>query len=73
MDEPVCCGPDVPFALDFGCDFAFTRDVLSRLDPTAAARGDGGGCFGADRHAHCLYFWTWKMEWSDTWARTVRT
>lgn len=41
VDEPVYYGPDVPFALDFVCDFAFTRDVLSRLEPDAAARALG--------------------------------
>ena len=41
VDEPVDYGPDVPFALDFVCGFAFTRDALSRLDPAAAARALG--------------------------------
>ena len=41
VDEPVYYGPGVPFALDFVCGFAFTRDVLSRLDPAAAARALG--------------------------------
>ena len=41
VDEPVYYGPDVAFALDFVCGFAFTRDVLGRLDPAAAARALG--------------------------------
>jgi SAM-dependent methyltransferase len=41
VDEPVYYGPDVPFAVDFVGDFAFTRDVLGRMDPAAAARALG--------------------------------
>ena len=41
VDEPVYYGPDVDFALDFVGGFAFTRDVLGRLDPAAAARALG--------------------------------
>jgi SAM-dependent methyltransferase len=36
--EPMYFGPDVAAALDWIGGFASTRDVLSRLDPTAAAR-----------------------------------
>ena len=80
VDEPVYYGPDVPFALDFGCDFAFTRDVLSRLDPAAAAGGLGrlgemlavhvsgdGVWFGFGAWivtAHCLLFLDVEGDWS---------
>jgi SAM-dependent methyltransferase len=39
--EPMYFGPDAAAALDWVRDFAYTRDVLSRLDPAAAARALG--------------------------------
>ena len=36
--EPMYFGPDVAAALDWVGDFAYTRDVLGRLDPAAATR-----------------------------------
>ena len=41
VHEPVYYGPDVSAALDWVRGFASTRDVLSRLDPAAAARAVG--------------------------------
>jgi SAM-dependent methyltransferase len=36
--ERMYFGPDVAAALDWVCDFGYTRDVLSRLDPADTAR-----------------------------------
>jgi SAM-dependent methyltransferase len=39
--EPVWYGPDVAAALDWVLGFAFTREMLNRMDPAAAARALG--------------------------------
>jgi hypothetical protein len=39
--EPVYYGPDVAAALDWVRGFAYTSEVLKRLDPAAAARAVG--------------------------------
>jgi SAM-dependent methyltransferase len=39
--EPVWYGPDVAAALDWVRGFAFTREMLNRMDPAAAARALG--------------------------------
>jgi len=41
VHEPMYFGPDVDTALDWVGSYAFTRDVLSRLDSAAAARALG--------------------------------
>ncbi len=41
VHEPVYYGPDVAAALDWVRGFACTSDILSRLDPAAAARALG--------------------------------
>jgi SAM-dependent methyltransferase len=38
VNEPVYYGPDVAAAMDWVRGFAYTREVLKRLDPAAAAR-----------------------------------
>jgi SAM-dependent methyltransferase len=38
VGEPVYYGPDVPAALDWIRGFAYTKEVLQRLDPPAATR-----------------------------------
>ena len=50
VSEPVYYGPDVDAAMDWVRGFACTREVLKRLDPTAAERATRSAACGA-RHA----------------------
>jgi SAM-dependent methyltransferase len=41
VSEPVYYGPDVDAAMDWARGFAYTREILRQLDPTAAERAVG--------------------------------
>ena len=41
VSEPVYYGPDVDAAMDWVRGFAYTREILRQLDPTAAERAVG--------------------------------
>ena len=66
VHEPMYFGPDVDTALDWVGGYAFTRDVLNRLDSGAAARALGRLCEMLAAHMGSDGIWFDSRAWIVT-------
>jgi SAM-dependent methyltransferase len=66
VSEPVYYGPDVDAATDWVRGFAYTREILRQLDPTAAERAVGRLCEALAAHFSDDGVWFNSRAWIVT-------